>query len=298
MILITGASGFVASHLIPRLRQDSNVLRCLVTNEAEGARIKAPGADLAVGNMTDPASLRAAMFEVDTVIHLVAVIREKGQNTFQRVNVEGTKNVVEAAKGAGVKRFIHMGALGATPDPAYKYLNSKWLGMEAVKNSGLDYSILQPSVMFGEGAGFIASLVRSINMAPLIVPIAGDGKTKLQPIWVGDVVSCIMKLLAGEKRGETCQIGGPEIMSYDAMIDQILRSLGKKKTKIHVPRWLMRPGVAVMDALLSNPPVTMVEFKSMEIPNTTDPDSVEKQFGFKPMPLRDGLGYLAVERKS
>ncbi len=295
MILITGASGFVASHLIPRLRQDSNILRCLVTNEAEGARIKAPGADLAVGNVTDPASLRAAMAGVDTVIHLVAVIREKGQNTFQRVNVEGTKNVVEAAKGAGVKRFIHMGALGATPDPEFKYLNSKWLGMEAIKNSGLDYSILQPSVMFGQGAGFISSLLRSINMAPFIVPIAGDGKTKLQPIWVGDVVTCVMKLLAGEKRGETCQIGGPEVMTYDAMIDEILRALGEKKTKIHVPRWLMMPGVAVMDALLSNPPVTMVEFKSMEIPNTTDPDSVEKQFGFKPMNLSDGLGYLKIK---
>ena len=297
MILITGASGFVASHLIPRLRGDGRKLRCLVTTEAEGTRIKAPGAEVAIGNVTDPTSLRAAMTGVDTVIHLVAVIRESKRNTFQAVNVEGTKNVVEAAKSAGVKRFIHMGALGATPDPAYKYLNSKWQGMEAVKNSGLDFSILQPSVMFGEGAGFIASLLRSIKMAPFIVPIAGDGKTKLQPIWIGDVVSCLLKLLAGEKRGETCQIGGPEIMTYDAMIDEILRALGEKKSKIHVPRWLMRPGVAIMDALLSNPPVTMVEFKSMEIPNTTDPDATEKQFGFKPMLLRDGLGYLAVGRR-
>ena len=295
MILVTGASGFVASHLIPRLLKDGHQLRCLVTNEAEGARIKAPGVELAIGNITDPESLRAAASGVDIVIHLVAVIRESGRNTFQRVNVEGARNMVEAAKGAGVKRFIHMGALGATPDPAYKYLNSKWLGMEAVRNSGLDFSMLQPSVMFGEGAGFIASLVRSIRMAPFIVPIAGDGQTKLQPIWVGDVVSCVMKLVAGEKRGETCQIGGPEILTYDAMIDEIMRALGEKKTKIHVPRGLMKPGVAVMDALLSNPPVTMVEFKSMEIPNTTEPEAVEKQFGFKPKRLRDGLSYLKTK---
>ncbi len=295
MILITGASGFVASHLIPQLRKTGQPLRCLVTNEAEGARIKAPGAELVIGNVNDPAALKAATDGVDTVIHLVAVIREPRNATFEQVNVIGTRNMVEAAKAAGVKRFIHMGALGATPDPKYKYLHSKWLGMEAVKASGLDWSILQPSVMFGEGAGFIASLVRSIHMVPGIVPIAGDGKTKLQPIWVGDVVSCVMKLLAGAKRGESIQIGGPEIMTYDAMIDEILKALGEKRTKIHVPKWLMMPGVAVMDALFSNPPVTMVEFKSMEIPNVTEPDAVEKTFGFKPMLLRDGLGYLKVK---
>ena len=294
MILVTGASGFVASHLIPQLRKSGQSLRCLVTNEAEGTRIKAPGAELAIGNVTNPASLRTAAEGVDTIIHLVAVIREPKNATFESINVIGTKNMIEAAKAAGVKRFIHMGALGATPDPKYKYLHSKWLGMEAVKNSGLEFSILQPSVMFGEGAGFIASLVRSVHLAPFIVPIAGDGKSKLQPIWVGDVASCVMKLVAGEKIGRGIEIGGPEIMTYEAMMDEILKAMGEKRTKIHVPRWLMRPGVAVMDALLSNPPITMVEFNSMEIPNITDPDSVEKEFGFKPMPLRDGLGYLKV----
>lgn len=295
MILVTGASGFVASHLIPQLRKSSQQLRCLVTSEAEGTRIKAPRAELAIGNVTDPSSLRAAAEGVDTIIHLVAVIREPKNATFEDVNVVGTKNMIEAAKTAGVKRFIHMGALGATPDPKYKYLHSKWLGMEAVKNSGLEFSILQPSVMFGEGAGFIASLVHSIHLAPFIVPIAGDGKSKLQSIWVGDVANCVMNLVAGEKIGRGIEIGGPEILTYQAMIDEILRALGEKRAKVHVPRWLMRPGVAVMDALFSNPPITMVEFKSMEIPNITDPDSVEKEFGFKPMPLRDGLGYLKVK---
>jgi len=295
MILITGASGFVASHLIPRLRTDSHQLRCLVTNQSEGARIKAPGAELAIGNVTDPVSLRAALTGIDTVIHLVAVIRESGQNTFERVNVAGTRNVVEAARDAGVKRFIHMGILGATPDPRYTYLHSKWLGMEAVRASGLDFSILQPSVMFGEGAGFIASLVRSVHLAPFIVPIAGDGNSRLQPIWVGDVVTCLMKLLAGEKHGESCLIGGPEIVTYKAMIDEVLRALGEKRLKIYIPRWLMLPGVAMMGALFRNPPISIAEFKSMEIENTTDPDSVEKQFGFKPMQLSDGLGYLKIK---
>ena len=295
MILITGASGFVASHLIPQLRKTGMPLRCLVTSEAEGARIKAPGAELVIGNVTDAASLSAACEGVDTVIHLVAVIREPKKATFEQINVVGTRNIVEAAKTSGVKRFIHMGALGATPDPKYKYLHSKWLGMEIVKNSGLDFSILQPSVMFGEGAGFIASLVRSIHLTPFIVPIAGNGQSKLQTIWVGDVVSCLMKLVAGEKSGRSIEIGGPEIMTYEAMIDEIMKALGEKKMKIHVPRWLMRPGVAVMDALFSNPPITMVEFKSMEIPNITDPNSVEKEFGFKPMPLREGLGYLKIK---
>ncbi|MDV2990220.1 MAG: NAD(P)H-binding protein [Dehalogenimonas sp.] len=292
MILITGASGFVASHLIPRLHKDGHQLRCLVTNEAEGARIQAPGAELAVGNVTDTEGLRAAMAGVDTVIHLVAIIREFGPNTYHKINVVGTQNVVNAARDAGVKRFIHMGILGASPDPRYTYLHSKWLGMEAVKNSGLDYSILQPSVMFGQGAGFVASLIRSVNMVPFIVPIAGDGKSRLQPIWIGDVVSCVLKMVAGEKSGESCPVGGPEIVTYETMLDELLRAMGKKKLKVKIPRPLMLPVVAVMDKLFANPPISMGEFKSMEIENTTEPDAVENQFGFKPMPLRDGLGYL------
>lgn len=292
MILITGASGFVASHLIPRLHKDGHKLRCLVTNEAEGARIKAPGAELAIGNVTDTESLQVAMKGVDTVIHLVAIIREFSQNTYHKINVVGTQNVVNAARDAGVKRFVHMGILGASADPRYTYLHSKWLGMEAVKNSGLDYSILQPSVMFGQGAGFVASLIRSVNMVPFIVPIAGDGKSRLQPIWVGDVVTCVMKMVAGEKSGESCPVGGPEIVTYETMLDELLRAMGKKKLKIKIPRPLMLPAVAVMDKLFANPPISMGEFKSMEIENTTDPDAVENQFGFKPMPLRDGLGYL------
>ncbi|ADJ25666.1 NAD-dependent epimerase/dehydratase [Dehalogenimonas lykanthroporepellens BL-DC-9] len=292
MILITGASGFVASHLIPRLHKDGHRLRCLVTSEAEGSHIQAPGAELAVGNVADPDSLRSAMAGVDTVIHLVAIIRESKRATYHQVNVVGTQNVVNAAREAGVKRFIHMGILGASADPRYTYLHSKWLGMEAVRNSGLDYSILQPSVMFGQGAGFIASLVRSVNMVPFIVPIAGNGKSRLQPIWVGDVVTCVMKLVAGEKSGESCPVGGPEIMTYETMLDELLRAMGKKQLKIKIPRPLMLPAVAVMDKLFSNPPISMAEFKSMEIENTTDPDAVEKQFDFKPMPLRDGLGYL------
>jgi NADH dehydrogenase len=232
------------------------------------------------------------MAGVDTVIHLVAIIRESKRATYHQVNVVGTQNVVNAAREAGVKRFIHMGILGASADPRYTYLHSKWLGMEAVRNSGLDYSILQPSVMFGQGAGFIASLVRSVNMVPFIVPIAGNGKSRLQPIWVGDVVTCVMKLVAGEKSGESCPVGGPEIMTYETMLDELLRAMGKKQLKIKIPRPLMLPAVAVMDKLFSNPPISMAEFKSMEIENTTDPDAVEKQFDFKPMPLRDGLGYL------
>ncbi|AKG53974.1 oxidoreductase [Dehalogenimonas sp. WBC-2] len=295
MILLTGASGFVASHLIPRLQKDGRKLRCLVTNEAEGARVKAPGAELVFGNVTDPGSLHDAMAGIDTVIHLVAIIRENRQSTFQRVNVAGTQNMVNAAHDASVKRFIHMGILGASPDPRYTYLHSKWLGMEAVRHSGLDYSILQPSVMFGQRAGFIASLLRSIHMLPFIVPLAGDGKSRLQPIWVGDVVSCIMKMVSGEKSGESCTVGGPEIMTYETMLDQILAALGEKRIKIHVPRPLMLPAVAVMGKLFSNPPISMAEFKSMEIENTTDADAVQKQFGFRPMALRDGLGYLKLK---
>jgi NADH dehydrogenase len=290
--LVTGGSGFVGSHLLPRLIDAGFQVRCLVRLPGEARVVEALGAAGVTGDVTDPASLKAALSGVESVVHLVAVLREGRGATFSRVNVEGTGNVVTAAREASIKRFIHIGAMGTGDMPRYAYFHSKWQGEEIVRASKLDFTILKPGAMFGKGAGFIDKLVKSVNMFPLLAPIAGSGRTRFQPLWVEDLATCILAALKGDKRGQTCEIGGPEHLTYEQILDAVMAVMGKKRLKIHVPVVLMRPAVGFIGRILGDPPVTSVELKALELDNIGALDSVENQFGFKPLELATGLDYL------
>jgi len=292
MILLTGASGFVASYIIPKLKASGYNVRALVLNDREAVKVKGLGVEAAIGNVGDASTLKAAFTGVDTVIHLVAILRENKYATFETVNVGGTANMLAAAKASGVKRFIHFGILGANADPKYRYLNSKWRAMKLVRESDLEYTIFEPSVMFGKGAGFIDALMRSINLFPIIAPVAGSGKTLLQPIFVDDVAECVLAAVKGNKIRQECEIGGPEQMTYKEMMTRVMKAAGIRKPRVHVPIAFMRPAVWVMERVSKNPPITKDELDALGLNNITTVDSVERQFSFKPKKLEDGLDYL------
>jgi NADH dehydrogenase len=292
VLLVTGGSGFVGSHLLPQLVEAGYQVRCLVRLPGEAKLVEAMGAAAVTGDVADPDSLKVAFNGVESVVHLVAVLREGRGATFNRVNVEGTGNVVTAAREASVKRFIHIGAMGASDMPRYAYFHSKWQGEEIVRVSTLDFTIFKPGAMFGKGAGFIDKLVKSVNMFPFLAPIAGSGRTRFQPLWVEDLATCILAALEGDKIGQTCEIGGPEHLTYEQILNAVVAIMGKKRLKIHIPVMLMRPTIGLMERILGDPPVTGVELKALEMDNIGVLDSVENQFGFKPLELAKGLGYL------
>ena len=296
MILLTGSTGFVGRHLVPRLAETGDKIRCLVRNRAKAEMLPADGIELVSGDVTRPESLEKAMRGVETVIHLVAIIRESQAVTFNRINVQGTRNVVLAARQSGVKRLIQMSALGAGPNPEYGYTYSKWQGEVAVRSSNLDFSIFRPSVIFGPGSGFTTQLIRSLTMFPFLAPVPGSGKACFQPIWIEDVATGIIHVLKNGKSGQTYEIGGPEHLTYEQMLDTVIHVLGIKRLKVHLPLPLMRPAVRVMGKVMRNPPVTLVELAQLEAANTTDLNSVEHFFGFKPLALSQGLGYIRSPR--
>ena len=292
LILVTGATGFVGSHLVPRLVREGKQVRCLVRNPLKAEPLRELGAKLVPGDVAVPESLVRAMLGVEAVIHLVAIIREGRKATFWGVNVEGTMNIVQAAQEVGVKHFIHMSALGAGPNPEYRYTYSKWLGEQAVKVSRLEWVIFRPSVMFGEGFSFIDGLVRSLRMLPLIAPVPGSGRARFQPISVEDVVSCLVQTLDSGRARQVYEIGGPQHLTYEEMLEIIMSTLGIKRGKIHIPLPLMRAMATVMERVMANPPVTLTELKQLDLDNTTRLDAVEKGFGFSPLPLAQGLDYI------
>ena len=186
-VLVTGGTGFVGEHVVHALRARDVRVRALVRDPKSARRFAAWGAELVVGDITDPTVARAACVGATAVIHLVAIIKGSRAD-FERVMEHGTRNLVAAAEGAGVGRFVLASALGLderTKD-ATPYFTAKWEMERAVRSSSLQYVIFRPSFVFGKDGGVLPTFVRLARFAP-VTPIVGDGRTRLQPIWVEDV---------------------------------------------------------------------------------------------------------------
>jgi len=290
MILLTGGSGFIGRRVAARLVDGGHKVRALARGRR---RADLPdGVEVAQGNVVSGEGLPEAMAGVEKVIHLVAIIRERGDQTFQTVIWRGTERVVEAAKVAAVKKLVYVSAIGAQDDPTYPYLQAKWQAERAVMRSGLNHTILRPSIVFGEGDEFINALAGLVRYNPL-VPVAGDGKTKFQPLWVEDLVTCIVACLDEDAHnGEVLEVGGPEHLTYDQMLDIVKEALGKSRMKLHVPLAVMRPLAQVMEWVLPKPPVTREQLKMLTLDNVTGTDAVTKSFGIQPRRLANTLDYI------
>ena len=290
MILVTGGSGFIGRRVVARLADRGSGVRVAARGQRRAelpGGVEAVTADVAGGE-----GLAEAMSGVEMVVHMVAVIRESGGQTFEGVIRRGTERVVAEAKLAGVKKLVYVSAIGAQDNPAYPYLHAKWWAERAVASSGINYTILRSSIVFGEGDEFINALAGLVRYNP-IVPVAGNGKAKFQPIWVEDLVTCIAACLdEGVHDGETLELGGPEHLTYDEMLDIVKQALGKSRLKAHVPLALMRPLAQVMEWVLPKPPVTPEQLKMLALDNTTAIDSVMRSFGIQPRRLADSLDYI------
>lgn len=299
VILVTGGTGFVGSHLVGQLVEQGYPVRVMVRNLTTAKKILPDGVELVKGDITDVASLKKACHKIDSIVHLVAIIREKNGLTFEKVNVEGTLNLVIAAEQAGVGRFIHLSVLGALDDVRYRYIYSKWLGEEAVRQSGLNWTIIRPSIVYGPGFNFFSRLQQSIKLCPPpFVLVPGGGSTLFQPIAVADLVKCMVTVLkAAAMAGQVYEIGGPEHLSFNQMLDALLKVRRKRRVKIKIPMFLMRMAVPLMGRIFKDPPVTLEELKQMDMDNVAKIDAVQRHFAFTPRTLEQGLQYLSPVKK-
>ena len=287
-VLVTGGTGFIGSHLVPRLRNEGFDVRLLARRPGAASE----GIEPVPGSVTEPDAVRRAVEGVDAVVHLVAIIAERGSQTFEAVNAGGTRNVVEAMEAAGVRRLVHQSALGVGPDERFPYLRSKWLGEEAVRASSLDWTILRPSVLFGDGAGFFRPIMWSLRWAP-VYPLPAGGRTRFQPLAIEDLATCIVRCLRGEQVGASLDLGGPEVLEFSEIVRVVMDALGKKRRLVSVPVWAARPFAAVQ-RLRKEPLVTNEQLDMVVLDNTTALDSIERAFGFRPVRMTDtDLRWLA-----
>jgi uncharacterized protein YbjT (DUF2867 family) len=187
-----------------------------------------------------------------------------------------------------------MSALGVRHDPAFPYFEAKWQAEQAVKAAGIPWTIFRPSVIFGHGDGFINTLADLIRKAP-IIPVVGSGQTKFQPVFVKEVAECFVKALDDPATaGQTYELGGPDIQTYEQLLDTIATKLGKQNRKVHVPVGLMKPVVKLAKPLPKSlrPPVTEEQLKMLAIDNCTDDSATERLIGRAPTRLVDGIDYI------
>lgn len=290
-ILLTGGTGFVGSAIRKALR--AKPLRLLVRSRANLPQLP-PHVDVVEGDVTDAGTLEGAAQGCSSVIHLVAIIEEQGDATFDRVIRLGTENMVAEAKRAGVNRFIHMSALGAQDDARYAYMQAKWRAEQAVLQSGLDYTIFRPSVVFGPGDGFINALAGVIKQFP-VIPVVGTGKSKFQPVAVEQVAAAFARAIDDPSTSKQLfELGGAKTYTYEEMLDIIAKQLGKQKRKVHVPVGLMKPVVKLSKPLPAalRPPVTIEQLNMLALDNCTDDSATERLIGAPPLALEDGIGYV------
>src|SRR5437016_1053305 len=287
MILITGATGYIGSHLAARLAAQGQHPRCLVRNTRRAASIlPTDKVELVQGDTTRPDSLVAAVQGVDAIVHTSFITAEKKEsvgNHYEATNVQGTANLIKAAKDAGVARMIEISGLGTKPDKPGSYMQGRYLAEKMLKESGLDWTIIQPSVLFGKDAPFIKGLADLIRTSP-VVPLIGGGKVMFQPIWVEDVVTIIVKVLEDPEHTtkRTYTIGGPAYYSFTQIIDVLLKTMHKQPLKAPSPTPFVAMGAAVMEAVLPKPPLTKAAMTLFTFDNITDLRSVERDFGFTP----------------
>ena len=293
MVLVTGATGFLGRRVVPALQELHHQVRCLVHTPGRERVFPPRTVDIQYGNVLNPDALAAAFNGVDAVVHLVGTIRRRNRNTYDQVNRQGAANVVAAAREARVKHLVFVSVIGATSNRSYPYLYSKWQGEQAVTNSGLSYTIIQSSIMFGAGDEFLNTIAAMVKILPVLT-VAGSGRNRLQPIDVEDVARCIATAVDRERlRGKTIELGGPQQLSYNEILAIVARTMGKRRLGFHLPVWLMFIITWAMQAL-PRPPLTLDQLRLLPIRNVAETNSVQDNFGFTPKPVEGNIDYVRL----
>ncbi len=289
MILVTGGTGFVGSNLIKRLRQEGIPVRAIVRDPSKAQALRDLGVDVIRGDISDPGSLEKATIGIERIIHLVGIIQEATGATFHGVHVDGTRNLLAAARKNSVRHFFYQSALGTRPNASSGYHKTKWAAEELVRASGISYTILRPSLIYGAGDQFTIRLSEMIRLSPL-VPVIGSGRSKVQPIYIDDVVMCILKAVTSDCcLNEIYEIGGPDQLSYEEVTVAIADAMGVKRPTVHLPLFFMKSMATISEAVLPKAPVTMDQLIMLQEDTVCNMRDIRDAFGVEPIGFREGL---------
>lgn len=294
MILVTGGTGFVGRHLVEQLIASGKQVRILLRPSKKSPNLpKGTPVEAAVCSLLDERGLRAAMRGVDEIIHLASTERHSSRAELQNVDIHGTQTLAAAAAQSGVRRILFLSHLGAERASAYPVLKAKAMAENAIVNSGVPSTILRSAVIYGPGDQFTVSLARLLRLSPGIFLIPGDGDSLLQPIWISDVISCLLTALENQQfAGQTISIGGLESLTFRQVVEQVMHSAGVRRRLVSVSPTTLRT-IALFTDMFTNFPVSIFWLDYLSANRTTQLDSLPRTFGILPARFHTKLDYLA-----
>jgi NADH dehydrogenase len=290
MLLLTGATGSIGSRLLPLLLERGEDVRCVVREPRRlgERRVSVQIALGDLGQMSDPYLVRQALRGIDTVIHLAATIRDQPPKKIEELNGLATVRLLRAAERTGVRRFIFFSAINASAAQRTRFFRAKWLAERAVESSDLETTIFAPSIVYDHSDPWV-TLLRRFSFLP-VVPVAGSGKAKFEPMWAADVARCVLASLDAPHR-DRYELAGPEVLDYDQMSDLVGRAAGRPRPLVHLPLPLVRYGLLAARSIAGESVfATWEEAELMEVPMVSERGTADAEaLGVEPRRMGDVL---------
>ncbi|HVN53017.1 MAG TPA: NmrA family NAD(P)-binding protein [Anaerolineaceae bacterium] len=294
MILVTGATGFIGRALTRQLVESGHNVRILLRPSPYTPRLPTGvPVEVAVTSLDDVRGLRAAMHGVDVVFHLAGGESEGGRANLQAVDIDGTRNLAEAAVDAGVQRIFYISHLGADRASAFPVFKAKGIAEEYLRKSGIPYTIVRGSILFGPQDTFTSGLAMMLAIAPGFIPLPGKGDTLLQPLWVEDLSTCLAWALEEPSTiNQTYEVGGSEYFTLRQVMELVMQVSGRRRLLVSWPTPLMRALTVVLESVFPRFPISVFWLDYMAVNRTCPVDTVARVFGLMPARFASRLDYL------
>lgn len=285
-VVVTGAAGFVGTRACTLLVERGWKVRALAHNPEKAAeRLGHLRLEITSGDVRSEDAMRAALRDAAAVVHLAAIAIEKEGESYEATNTNATKNVIECARAEGVERFVYMSQNGADSDSPYRFLRSKGLAEDLARASGLKWTVLKPSVIFGRGDEFVNVLARLVRISPILYPLPGGGTARFQPVAVDDVAKAIVRTLEDDTTiGRGYDIGGAVPVTLRQMAERILVAMNTSRILVGIPVPVLRPLIALAQRVLPRPPVTTSLLDLLNIDNVVEHNQI-RDLGISPVPF-------------
>ena len=294
MILVTGATGFVGRALVRQLFDAGYPVRTLLRPSPHTPRLpKGVPVEVAVFSLKDARGLRAALRDTDTIIHLAGTEHQGRNADLLGTDIQGTRNLAEAAKGAGVKRFIYLSHIGSDRASAFPVHKAKGIAEEHIRKSGVPHTIVRSSVLYGPEDHFSTQLASLLRHAPIFFPIPGDGQTRIQPLWVEDLVTCLIWTLDNpETLNQTYEVGGSEYFTLRHVLETIMETIGKRRVLLSMPPPILRALIVMLETFSPGFPGSSFWVDYLAVPRTCPVENLPRTFGLMPARFTYRLDYL------
>jgi NADH dehydrogenase len=294
MILVTGGTGFIGKQLIQTLVDSGRQVRVLLKPSKISPNFpKGISVEVAVSSLTDEKNLRAALKGVEQIYHLAGVERYGQKGNLNQVEVEGTRTLLRAAKNMPVSRLIYVSHLGADRGSAYPVFKAKGIAENEIINSGIPYTILRVSALFGEGDQFTLPLKKLLRISPGFFLLPAGGENLLQPLWIKDFVTCLQLTLDDvTKINRVISLGGIETFTYREIVQILMSYSGIKRFLIKVSPQFLRTLTLLIDGIYPRFPVSIFWLDQIAENRITALDTVPREFGLMPSRFKNQLEYL------